>query len=77
MTNFKDENTVKVLVHGYIADRFHSSVEPIKNAYLAKQDVNVIIVDWSGGAYRSYDESRELIEPVGTRIGEILKEFLR
>lgn len=76
LDRFSAELPTKVLIHGYIADRYHSSIEPIKNAYLTAADVNLIIVDWSKGAYQPYDVSRGLIPQVAIRVGEILEQFM-
>ena len=75
--NFKDDIPVKIVIHGFNADRYHESVEPVRKAYLSQQNVNLISVDWNNGAHRSYDEARQLIAPVGAKVGEILKDALR
>lgn len=69
--------STKILIHGYIANRNHRSIEPIKNAYLARGNVNLFIADWEKGALNTYDESRSLVPSVGLRIGEILEEIIK
>lgn len=76
LDGFLDEVPVKVLIHGYIASRYHYSIAPIKNAYLSAGNVNLIIVDWSQGSYQMYDVSRQLSSSVAFRIAEILQRFL-
>lgn len=75
LNSFSNALPTKILIHGYIASRYHSSIAPIKNAYLAVGDVNVIIADWSQAAYQSYKTSRLLTTQVALRISEILKGF--
>lgn len=76
LDGFLDEVPVKVIIHGYIASRYHYSIAPIKNAYLSAGNVNLIIVDWSQGSYQMYDVSRQLTANVAFRIAEILQRFL-
>lgn len=76
LDRFSVDLPTKVLIHGYIANRYHSSIEPIKNAYLTAADANLIVVDWSKGAYQPYDVSRGLIAQVAIRVGEILDELI-
>lgn len=77
LEHFSNELPTKIVIHGYIADRYHTSIEPIKNAYLIAADVNLIIADWSRAAYQTYDVSRGLTAQVAIRIGEILEDFMR
>lgn len=76
LNRFSVDLPTKVLIHGYIANRYHSSIEPIKNAYLSAADVNLIVVDWSKGAYQPYDVSRQLIAQIAIRVGEILDDLI-
>lgn len=76
LDGFIDDVQIKVLIHGYIASRYHSSIEPIKQAYLSAGNVNLIIVDWSQASYQMYDVSRALTSQVAKRVAEILDEFL-
>lgn len=76
LDGFLDETPIKVLIHGYIASKYHYSIAPIKNAYLSAGNVNLIIVDWSQGSYQMYDLSRQLTSHVAYRVAEILQRFL-
>lgn len=75
MKSFSNDSPTKVLIHGYIASRYHSSIAPIKNAYLAVGGFNVIIADWSQASYQKYKTSRLLTTQVALRISEILRNF--
>lgn len=76
LEHFSADLPTKVIIHGYIANRYHSSIVPIKNAYLIAADCNVIVVDWSQGAYQPYDVSRSITGHVAVRIGEILDDLI-
>lgn len=77
LDGFLDELPVKVLIHGYIASRYHASIAPIKNAYLSAGNVNLIIVDWSQASYQMYGVSRTLTSQVAHRVSEILERFIK
>lgn len=77
LNGFIEDVPIKVLIHGYIASRYHTSIEPIKQAYLSAGNVNLIIVDWSQASYQMYDVSRALTSQVAKRIAEILNKFLQ
>lgn len=76
LDGFIDDVQIKVLIHGYIASRYHNSIEPIKKAYLNAGNVNLMIVDWSQASYQMYEVSRSLTSQVALRIARILDEFL-
>ncbi|XP_031639722.1 pancreatic triacylglycerol lipase-like [Contarinia nasturtii] len=77
LDGFIDDVPIKVLIHGYIASRYHSSIEPIKKAYLSAGNVNLMIVDWSQASYQMYDVSRRLTSQVALRIAQILDAYLQ
>lgn len=77
LDGFLDDVPIKVLIHGYIASRYHNSIEPIKKAYLNAGNVNLMIVDWSQASYQMYEISRGLTSQVAMRIARILDEFLQ
>lgn len=76
LDGFVDDVPIKVLIHGYIASRYHTSIEPIKKAYLSAGNVNLMIVDWSQASYQMYDVSRSLTSQVAIRVAKILDEFI-
>lgn len=77
LMNFGNELPTKLIIHGFIANRFHGSIEPVKNAYLGRGDANVILVDWGRLAHKLYDESRSYVHQVGYRVGALLSTFIR
>jgi pimeloyl-ACP methyl ester carboxylesterase len=66
---------VKILIHGWIANRDHIAMEPIKHAYLSKGQKNLLVVDWSKAAALLYPDARNQVYKVGMYVGEILKNF--
>lgn len=77
LTQFKNEYPTKLIIHGYLANRFHSATAPLKNAYLARGRVNLIMTDWQEGAVQSYGQSRGLVPFVGERIAKLLEGLIR
>lgn len=67
---------LKVLVHGWSANKDHVATAPIKNAYLAKNMDNLVVVDWSQAAAQPYDVARGLVPKVGIKVGELLSDFM-
>uniref|UniRef100_A0A182N1V2 Lipase domain-containing protein n=1 Tax=Anopheles dirus TaxID=7168 RepID=A0A182N1V2_9DIPT len=67
---------LKVLIHGWNADRHHISITPIRTAYLVQDAHNLVVVDWSPVATLLYPTARELVLPVGNRIGSIVAHFV-
>lgn len=67
---------LKILIHGWNANKDHTAIEPVRNAYLAKGMDNLIVVDWSAGANQLYDVSRTLVPKIGLQIGELVSDFM-
>lgn len=72
---YNQSQSAKILIHGWMGNRNHITIEPIKNAYLARQGNNLLIVNWSSGARQNYDLSRALVPAVAKRIAKDLREF--
>lgn len=77
LTKFQVEYPTKLIIHGYLANRFHSATAPLKNAYLARGRVNLIMTDWQQGAVQLYDQSRGLVPFIGERIAKLLEGLIR
>lgn len=76
LKNYVKDYPTKVIVHGYIANRNQISIEPLKNAYLSRGGVNLIVVDWELAALQLYDKSRALVPHIAKRIGMILADLI-
>lgn len=70
------ERDVKLLIHGWNANPDHTSMQPVRNAYLRLNVSHVVSVDWRGIAEMPYIVARDLIGPIGKRICEIFKVFI-
>ncbi|XP_067648300.1 lipase member H [Eurosta solidaginis] len=70
------KTNVKVIIHGFTSNRFHFSVSPLRNAYLAKGTQNVLLADWADSAGLDYPTSRKAVGPVGKYFAKQLKEFM-
>ncbi|XP_035906833.1 pancreatic triacylglycerol lipase-like [Anopheles stephensi] len=68
---------LKVLIHGWNADRNHISIAPIRTAYLVQDAHNLLVADWSDIAYRLYPTARDLVLPISKRIGSSLSRFVQ
>nr|CAH0103128.1 unnamed protein product [Daphnia galeata] len=71
---FKATRGTKFIVHGWRSngDRFLK----LKNDLLAKEDFNVIIVDWSGGSKVEYNQARANIRLVGLEIAFLVNTLV-
>uniref|UniRef100_A0A182XJG6 Lipase domain-containing protein n=1 Tax=Anopheles quadriannulatus TaxID=34691 RepID=A0A182XJG6_ANOQN len=68
---------LKVLIHGWNADRHHVSILPIRTAYLVQDAHNLLVADWSPVAVLHYPTARDLVLPVGNHLGSILARFMK
>uniref|UniRef100_A0A182JT06 Lipase domain-containing protein n=1 Tax=Anopheles christyi TaxID=43041 RepID=A0A182JT06_9DIPT len=68
---------LKVLIHGWNADRNHVSILPIRTAYLVQDAQNLLVADWSPVAVLLYPTARDLVLPVANRLGSILARFIK
>ncbi|CAB0003600.1 unnamed protein product [Nesidiocoris tenuis] len=75
--SFSAKKPTKIVIHGW-QNSLHSPVsQNIKNAYLSKYDVNVIVVDWSHGANRVYHRSKFATIKVAAIIAELIDRLYR
>lgn len=70
------ERDVKLLIHGWNADADHTSMQPVRNAYLRLNASHVVSADWREIAAMPYIVARDLIGVIGKRICENLKSFM-
>lgn len=64
------------VIHGWTND-YRSPVNTlIKDAILAKSDMNVFVVDWSGPAKGLYSIAKGAVPQVGKFIGEFVKKMI-
>ncbi|CAD0194674.1 unnamed protein product [Chrysodeixis includens] len=71
-SNYASNRPIKVIVHGW-KDNGDSHVNVvIRQAFLAVQDCNVIVVDWRGVASSLYNTAAKAVPNVGQHIGNFL-----
>ena len=49
----------------------------MRDALLTREDSNVILTDWSGGAFESYGQSTGNARLVGAQIAELIKFIIK
>uniref|UniRef100_A0A182MNV6 Lipase domain-containing protein n=1 Tax=Anopheles culicifacies TaxID=139723 RepID=A0A182MNV6_9DIPT len=67
---------LKVLIHGWNADRNHFSILPIRTSYLVQDTHNLLVAEWGLIANLLYPTARNLVVPLSNRIGSILQKFI-
>lgn len=76
-SNFNSNNPTRVIVHGWQNSRTSPVNIVIRDAYLKKDNFNVIVVDWSEGASSiNYAKSRNSIKYVGYKVAKFI-EFMK
>ncbi|KFB48399.1 AGAP005000-PA-like protein [Anopheles sinensis] len=73
---FERARQLKVIIHGWNADRDQVATVPIRAAYLLQGAHNVLVADWANVSSQLYPVARQLVLPVGYRIGSILARFM-
>ncbi|XP_026731913.1 uncharacterized protein LOC113496789 [Trichoplusia ni] len=71
-SNYASNKGIKVIVHGWNNNGGSPVNVAIRQAFLAVQDVNVIVVDWRGLASSSYTSAAGGVPSVGQHIGNFL-----
>ncbi|XP_061398438.1 lipase member H-A [Musca vetustissima] len=74
--DLKNKTNIKVIIHGFTGNRFHSSIRPLDQAYMAQGIDNVFLVDWRDAAKLDYYTSRKAVNAVGKYLGEMLEKFI-
>ncbi|XP_052846958.1 lipase member H isoform X2 [Drosophila gunungcola] len=69
--------SVKLIVHGYLGSRTHSSIMPLRNAYTAQGYENILVADWGPAANLDYATSRLAVQKVARVLANSLQEFLQ
>nr|XP_021186850.2 pancreatic lipase-related protein 2 [Helicoverpa armigera] len=71
-SNFNPEVPTVVVVHGWLSNQ---NIEPnptLRDTFLAKSDVNIIVVDWSRVAISEYATAVIRVPGVGRAVGQFL-----
>ncbi|CAH1271912.1 PNLIP [Branchiostoma lanceolatum] len=76
-SHFNSSKDTKFLVHGYMDDRTEEWLVMTTDAILARDDVNVVIVDWGGGAMElDYSQVAANARVVGAELARFIS-FLK
>ncbi|XP_017956665.1 lipase member H isoform X1 [Drosophila navojoa] len=67
---------LKLIVHGFLGSRTHSSIQPLRNAYRAQGFEHILIADWSPAANLDYPSSRRSVSKVALVLAQQLEQFL-
>ncbi|XP_026740983.1 pancreatic lipase-related protein 2-like [Trichoplusia ni] len=72
-SNFNPDLKTVVVAHGWLGSQNNEMNALIRDAYLAKEDVNLIVVDWRRLAVANYVTAARGIPAVGRALGEFLQ----
>uniref|UniRef100_A0A6P7F354 Lipase member H-like isoform X2 n=1 Tax=Diabrotica virgifera virgifera TaxID=50390 RepID=A0A6P7F354_DIAVI len=73
----KDKDTV-FYIHGWLDNNSSETLISIKNAYLSKYDVNMLVVDWSTFADSViYNVAYDNVEPIGNVLGHSIEHLVQ
>ncbi|XP_054772596.2 pancreatic triacylglycerol lipase-like [Lytechinus pictus] len=75
-STFDARRRTKILIHGWKGSMKGYRWIHMKNALLLREDVNVIMVDWSLGARRRYPTSRANSRVVGRMVAKLIEALI-
>ena len=73
--NFKGTKPVKIIAHGFLNKGDQDWIIDMKDALLSKEDVNVIVVDWSEGNGLPYTLAVANTQIVGVEIAKLIEKI--
>ncbi|XP_046750691.1 pancreatic triacylglycerol lipase-like [Diprion similis] len=71
-SNWDSSRPTRIVIHGWINSYKSSICTKIRDAYLAEDDYNVVVVDWSKITFRLYGFARRRITMVGGYVAEMI-----
>lgn len=76
-SHFNAEHGTRVIIHGWNTDGNALVNSLVREAYLAKGDFNVIVVDWGLGANTiNFISAKNRVPSVGAVTGELIRELI-
>lgn len=77
-STFQANKKTKMVIHGFapMNDRIAKWVNHMTQAILEYDDVNVVIVDWVGGAGVAYDQAVTNTRLVGAQIAQLIRALM-
>lgn len=77
-SNFKNTRQTRYIIHGFQNNGKDDVNIKIRDAYLQKADVNVIVIDWGKGASTiNYNEAKARINDVASIVAEFIEIMAR
>lgn len=70
--NFLSNTATKLIIHGFLQNSIKPWIITMKNEILSKENVNVIIVDWSKGSIFPYEQAVSNTYLVGAEIARMI-----
>lgn len=72
-SNFNAKNPTRIIIHGWQNHKSSPVNVLIRDAYLLKDNFNIIVVDWSEGASNlKYSQSRNSVNYVGSKVADMI-----
>jgi hypothetical protein len=66
------------MTHGFISDGGESWLNDMKNAFVDREDINAVIIDWGGGAHTiDYFQAAANTRSVGAYSAQVIENLLR
>ncbi|XP_037931825.1 lipase member H-like [Teleopsis dalmanni] len=72
ISNYNPEHRTKIIIHGWRSSYERTPNPPVRNAYLATGDYNVISVDWSFYAHSVYTQAVKRVPEVGKIVADFV-----
>jgi len=69
---FRGTRPTKIIIHGFIDTGFVPWISEMTNLFLLNDDVNVIVIDWGGGASGLYSQSAANTRLVGLEVSALI-----
>lgn len=73
-TDFSSGKSTIFCVHGWQNDHSSEINNDVRSAYLAVQDVNFFVVDWSKIAKKDYVTAQHNVQSIGQTLGGLIKD---
>jgi len=73
---FREDLPTKVIIHGFKGNTSKSWIQDIKSELLKKENVNVILVDWSGGNGHPYSKAVGNTQIVAIEIANLINSLM-
>ncbi|XP_076115296.1 inactive pancreatic lipase-related protein 1-like [Mytilus galloprovincialis] len=74
-SDFKPQQKTIFIVHGFHSRNTSQWIKPLADAFMTQGEMNIIVVDWSGGAFDPYDQAVANTRVVGAVIAELVKRL--